>query len=212
MFKIFFIVIAVIILLGLLFLYKMLRGPDLSKYEYLKKPQIVSKQDDIVIEVAFELPSKELSKAFKVLYKTYFKIKGVKKSGGFPISRARYKNAIDMQMNPQKRKEVFANMIWKGSAAISIPSHIQQLPEGINIDGLSARLNTWEYGEVAEILHIGPYEKEPPTVQKLMDYIDAQGYEICGLHEEEYLKGPGQPFVKPENYFTIIRYPVKKKK
>ena len=44
-----------------------------------------------------------------------------------------------------------------------------------------------------------------------MAFIKKEGYEICGLHEEEYLRGPGVPFVKPKDYYTIIRYPVCKK-
>ncbi|MCK9244452.1 MAG: GyrI-like domain-containing protein, partial [Candidatus Marinimicrobia bacterium] len=60
--------------------------------------------------------------------------------------------------------------------------------------------------------HVGPYTTEPPTIQKLMDYITSQGYTIIGPHEEEYLKGPTM-FGKgnPEKYKTIIRYQVAKK-
>jgi hypothetical protein len=72
-------------------------------------------------------------------------------------------------------------------------------------------LATWEYGEVAEMLHLGPYDQEQPATQRLMDFINAQGYTIAGEHEEEYLKGPTM-FSKgdPEKYATIIRYRVKK--
>ena len=77
---------------------------------------------------------------------------------------------------------------------------------------MKASLETWEYGEVAEILHIGPYNKEEPTVNKLMNFIKEQGYEVAGLHEEEYLKGPTMAGPgDPEKYLTIIRYRVKKK-
>ena len=73
----------------------------------------------------------------------------------------------------------------------------------------SLKLETWEYGEVAEILHIGSYATENPTVEKLHQFITESGYEIVGPHEEEYLKGPGM-FGKgnPDKYQTIIRYPV----
>jgi hypothetical protein len=33
---------------------------------------------------------------------------------------------------------------------------------------------------------------------------------VAGPHEEEYLKGPGLA-ASPADYWTIIRYPVKKK-
>ncbi len=64
---------------------------------------------------------------------------------------------------------------------------------------------------MAEILHIGPYTKEQPTIQRLTDFIQKNGYKISGTHEEEYLKAGGMFFKGNENeYYTIIRYPVKK--
>ena len=37
------------------------------------------------------------------------------------------------------------------------------------------------------------------------------GYEVSGLHEEDYLKGPGFLFAgNPDEYLTLIRYPVSK--
>jgi effector-binding domain-containing protein len=64
---------------------------------------------------------------------------------------------------------------------------------------------------VAEILHIGPYDREEPDIARLTGFIKDNGYSIIGDHEEEYLKGPGM-FSKgnPEKYYTIIRYRVKK--
>jgi hypothetical protein len=72
-------------------------------------------------------------------------------------------------------------------------------------------VSTWEYGEVAEILHLGPYNREEPTMQRLKEFIREQGYVIVGGHEEEYIVGP-TPGEKgdPEIYMTIIRYRVRK--
>jgi len=71
-------------------------------------------------------------------------------------------------------------------------------------------IGIWEYGDVAEILHIGPYDAEKPAIDRLHQFIKDNGYIIAGDHEEEYLKGPGILFSNPKNYQTIIRYPVKK--
>jgi hypothetical protein len=57
---------------------------------------------------------------------------------------------------------------------------------------------------------VGPYDKEPPTVEKLMKFIADKGYVVAGPHEEEYLTGPGM-VAEPSKYWTIIRYQVKKK-
>jgi hypothetical protein len=92
-----------------------------------------------------------------------------------------------------------------------VPENVAELPEYEAEPGLTIELTTWEYGEVAEILHIGPYDKEEPTIEKLHTFIEENGYKIVGLHEEEYLKGPGMFFKgNPEKYYTIIRYQVKK--
>jgi hypothetical protein len=59
---------------------------------------------------------------------------------------------------------------------------------------------------------VGGYDKEKPTIERLKAFIEQSGYEIAGLHEEEYLRGPGMIFRgNPDTYLTIIRYPVRKK-
>lgn len=58
---------------------------------------------------------------------------------------------------------------------------------------------------VAEILYVGPYSSEDPTIRKLHGFITAQKYTISGPHEEVYLTRPG-PKAK-----TIIRYVITKR-
>ncbi len=98
-----------------------------------------------------------------------------------------------------------------GRYAMPVPEGTVSLPPVEAEPGFQVRLTTWEYGDVAEILHVGPYDREAATVQRLHRFLDRQGYEIIGDHEEEYLKGPGRFFKgDPEKYQTIIRYRVKK--
>ena len=97
---------------------------------------------------------------------------------------------------------------WIGIYGMPIPATVEILPE--KADPL-VKIGTWDYGTVAEILHIGPYNEEVPTVGRLMAFISQNGYQVIGDHEEEYLRGPGM-FGKgnPNKYFTIIRYRVTK--
>ena len=75
---------------------------------------------------------------------------------------------------------------------------------------MTVSLTTWKYGEVAELLYIGPYDEERLVLEGLRDYINESGYAYVGSHEEEYLKGPGMFFRgNPENYVTILRYEVR---
>jgi hypothetical protein len=100
---------------------------------------------------------------------------------------------------------------WEGLYAMPVPEAVTDFGGAGTSQGLSVELATWEYGEVAQILHFGRYDAEEPTVETLQGFIRSQGYVIDGLHEEEYLKGPGFLFAgNPDKYLTIIRYPVKK--
>jgi effector-binding domain-containing protein len=78
---------------------------------------------------------------------------------------------------------------------------------GVKVEQGSVRSEIWEYGLVAEILHIGSYDTEEPTVDRLTKFIEDNGYRIIGDHEEEYVKGPGMFFKgNPDKYRTIIRF------
>ena len=46
-----------------------------------------------------------------------------------------------------------------------------------------------------------------------MHFAAADSYQITGIHEEEYIRGPGMLLKgDPESYITMIRYGVTKKK
>jgi len=208
--KIVLIIVAVVLSGAGSFYFLMMKGPDLSKYEHLKSPRITTIPDTNVLEVPFETPTEGLNEVFSYLFKNYFKLKGVpKRAAKMAPPVARYENTLDFEMEVEKRKAVFDNMIWKGIAAIPMPSDITSLPD-IRHENLKAGISRWQYGKTAEILHIGPYEEEGETVRKLLKFIAEQGYETAGFHEEVYLRGPGSIFSKPEKYYTIIRYPVKR--
>ena len=49
---------------------------------------------------------------------------------------------------------------------------------------------SWREGPSAQILHIGPYAAEAPTIAKLMSVIHAKGFEAHGPHHEIYLNDP----------------------
>ena len=58
----------------------------------------------------------------------------------------------------------------------------------------------------AQIMHIGPYGDEGPTIEKLHSFIRENGYELTGKHHEVYLSDPRR--TAPEKLKTIIRQPV----
>ncbi|MCL5278896.1 MAG: hypothetical protein M1376_03190 [Planctomycetes bacterium] len=179
-----------------------LGGPSARQFEYLKDPQVRILPDLKVLQVeAKGEPGVVGGQAFSLLFKTYFQLKGVPKGPKQPAPRARGPLPLETPKGE-----------WVGRYAIPVPDNIDSLPSQTEgTPGLRVELTTWEYGTVAEVLHIGPYDKEEPTIARLTQFIKDCRYEIIGDHEEEYLKGPGM-FGKgnPRKYLTIIRYRVKK--
>jgi hypothetical protein len=192
---------ALVIVIAVILMQKF-SGPDLSSYLELKDPAVRIKGPEKVLVVeARGAPDKAAQGAFGLLMKSYFGLKGVPKGKGMPAPRARW--PLDPSIPAEQ---------WLGRYAIPLPDTVKdvrfpQVPEGMSI-----KVATWKYGEVAEILHMGPYGEEKPTIERLYGFIRDRGYVIAGEHEEEYLKGPGVIFKgKPEQYMTIIRYPVRKR-
>lgn len=70
------------------------------------------------------------------------------------------------------------------------------------------RFGTFEEGLAAQILHIGPFAEEGPTIEKLHEFIEGSGYTFDGLaqkHHEIYLSDFRR--TDPEKLKTIIRQP-----
>lgn len=78
------------------------------------------------------------------------------------------------------------------------------------LDPSIARLEDFQEGLCAQIMHIGSYDDEPPTIAKLDEFIKTKGYrtEMSGLrqHHEIYLGDPRK--TAPEKLKTVIRHPI----
>lgn len=87
-----------------------------------------------------------------------------------------------------------------------------------NIDVSKARLQSFKEGPCVQIMHIGSYDDEPKTVEKLDKYVEdnnlinaistinEQG--IIKRHHEIYLSDPRKTSL--DKLKTVIRHPVKK--
>ncbi|MDH4162528.1 MAG: GyrI-like domain-containing protein [Nitrospirota bacterium] len=190
-------VLGVVVLLVLSFVSS--SGPDLSSYEHLREPRITTLPAQKMIEaIVTGDPSVAGNRAFSNLFSAYYKVIKSSANAGAAVPRARWPKEFTAP-----RSE------WLGIYAIPIPDDVTRLPE--KKGSLEVKIATWNYGEVAEILHVGPYGAEQPTIEKLLAFIAKAGYKIAGPHEEEYLRGPGLLSAgDPEKYYTIIRYQVKK--
>jgi hypothetical protein len=69
------------------------------------------------------------------------------------------------------------------------------------------RLQRLDEGLAAQIMHVGPYADEAPTIERLHEFAAAQGYELRGRHHEIYLGDPRR--TAPERLKTVLRHPVR---
>lgn len=68
-------------------------------------------------------------------------------------------------------------------------------------------LKRWREGLAAQVLHVGPYARELPTVAALSEYVRELGYEPRGRLHEIYLSDPRR--CSPQRLRTILRQPVR---
>jgi len=144
-------------------------------------------------------PDKVFPEVLPALYGSVFTLKFDLKKKQMPTFKvtglcARYPDA---HLAPKEE--------WTHIIGLPIPEDTTSLPQTV-VDP-QVKIDTWDYGTVAQILHLGPYDEEDAAVQRLHRFIEDNGYEIAGPHEEEYLSRPNVKVPK-----TIIRYPVRKKR
>ena len=70
------------------------------------------------------------------------------------------------------------------------------------------RLERFHEGLSAQVMHLGPYSAEGPTILMLHGWVEEQGLKLRGYHHEIYLSDPRR--TAPEKIKTIIRHPVEK--
>ncbi|MBI2872509.1 MAG: GyrI-like domain-containing protein [Chloroflexi bacterium] len=170
-------------------------------------PRRSSKEEPQVLEMppqkmavvrAKGAPDKVFPEVMPALYGSVYTLKFDRKKQGLPDFkvtglRARYPDA---HLVPKDQ--------WTHIMGLPVPQDTTSLPQ--KVPAVEVKIETWDYGTVAQILHLGPYDQEYPTVERLRQFIEASGYEIGSVHEEEYLSRPDVKVPK-----TIIRYPVKKR-
>ena len=107
---------------------------------------------------------------------------------------------------------------WHWTALIMQPPHItaemveqarQDVARKRNPPALPLlRLETFHEGLSTQIMYIGPYADEGPTVARLHEFIAAQGYAPNGKHHEIYRGDPRR--TAPERLKTVIRQPMRR--
>lgn len=80
-------------------------------------------------------------------------------------------------------------------------------------DFSAVRFLTVEEGLCVQMMHVGPFDDEPASVEQMDAYLAENGYENnfseTRLHHEIYLSDVRK--VAPERWKTVIRHPIRKK-
>lgn len=151
----------------------------------------------------------------------------------FPLSyalkfRVKKRTGVDYAVMPleglwwtddQSQFSMSNKTIWRWTAMIMQPEYVaaemvaETLEEVRKKKGFPAlervRFEAYHEGLSAQIMHIGPYAAEEPTIAKLHSFIRENGYEPRGKHHEIYLGDPRR--VAPEKLKTILRQPIRKR-
>jgi hypothetical protein len=107
---------------------------------------------------------------------------------------------------------------WRWTLMIRLPDHVREKDVSAALAELErkkpspslarVRFERFAEGRAAQIMHVGPYADEPPTIARLHAFVAGQGYALHGKHHEIYLGDPRR--TKPEKLRTVLRHPVKR--
>lgn len=159
--------------------------------------------------------SQEYAKAVEALFSVSYTAKFMMKKGAqgidyavMPLEGLWWSNDMSDFVNNDRSKWKWTMMIMQPhfveevviQTAISEVKRKKALPA---VDAL--RLENLTEGLCAQILHIGPFSEEGPTIQRVHDFIGACSA-LTGKHHEVYLSDIRR--ADPTKWKTIIRQPM----
>jgi hypothetical protein len=105
---------------------------------------------------------------------------------------------------------------WKWTLMMMQPKYVdkamvktamEEVERKKNPSALSGiRFEAFSEGKAAQIMHIGPFSEEGPTVEKLHRFIEQSSYTLSGKHHEIYLSDIRK--ADPKKWKTVIRQPM----
>lgn len=193
-----------------------LRGDWKALYTARRKPALIDLPPRKVLSVAGHGPPEGIGVAFGLLYPVAYTLKYL----------VRAERSIDYPVLPPEGEFTgpdgapldettdAAQVEW--AALVAVPDVVDARLLRRAIASASAKhagamasvkLRRERGGTVAQVMHVGPWDAEEPTVALLTAFIEAEGYRVSGPHREIYLSDPRR--TPPERTRTILRYPVR---
>jgi hypothetical protein len=192
---------------------KPLYGPSAKKVELVDVPEM----NFLMVDGAGNPNSTQsYAEAIEALYALSYALKFMVKKGEIAIDYGVMPLqclwwADDMNAFTQDRKDE-----WKWTAMIMQPELItaemvevalEQVKKKKNPVALPlVRFESFAEGKAAQMMHIGPFSEEGPTIEKVHAFIEEKGAKRLGKHHEIYLSDLRR--AAPEKWKTIVRQPL----
>ena len=159
--------------------------------------------------------SPQYSEAIEALFSVSYTLKFmVKKSMGVDFSVMPLEGlwwVDDMTKFSSDRKNE-----WKWTAMIMQPKYVTANDFKLAVEQVKKKKNppalpklqfeNFKEGPAAQIMYVGPFSAEGPTIEKIHTYIQSSGHKLSGKHHEIYLNNPAT--TAPEKLKTILRQPM----
>jgi hypothetical protein len=155
--------------------------------------------------------SEAIEALFTVAYTLKFMIKKAKSIdyGVMPLEGLWWVDDM-AKFNPDQKDE------WKWTAMIMQPKYVTSEDFNLAVEQVKKKKNPaalpkvrfegFKEGPAAQIMYVGPFSAEGPTIAKIHAHIQNSGHKLSGKHHEIYLNNPAT--TAPEKLKTIIRQPM----
>ena len=193
---------------------KHLFNPPRDEFSFVDVPEMnflmIDGQGDPNKEPAYQ-------EAVEALYAVSYAVKFELKGGGFdyvvpPLEGLWWAQDMSAFDREEKDKYIWTMMIMQPEQ-VTHDLVERLLPEVKRKKGLASlerlRLEKYHEGLSVQILYIGPYADEGPTISQMHTFIKDVGFEPAGKHHEIYLGDPRR--TAPEKLKTVIRQPVRER-
>ncbi len=193
---------------------KNLYNPSLKKVEMV----VVPKMNFLMIDGEGDPnTSQQFKNAVEALFGLSYTIKFMVKKGALAIDYGVMPLEGLWWMDDMSRFTIADKSSWKWTLMIMQPEFIalnlvdkaiEALRQKKNLVSLSkVRFESYEEGKAAQIMHVGPFSAEGPTVEKVHQFIKENGSEPQRKHHEIYMSDIRKG--DPAKWKTVIRQPMK---
>ena len=187
--------------------------PSMKKVEIVDVPQM----NFIMIDGEGDPnTSQEFQYAVEALYSLSYTLKFMIKKGELGIDYGVMPLEGLWWADDMSQFSIYNKENWKWTLMIMQPEYVtrelfheavEQVKKKRNPVALAkVRYELFSEGKAVQIMHIGPFSEEGPTVEKVHNFIKESGCKLSGKHHEIYLSDIRK--VAPEKWKTIIRQPM----